>query len=256
VDLWCPLFTTEPEVILKHCPTRWLSLLKCVIDRHLRQYDGLKSYFLSCEEAEMVKVCNIISRLENSLTKPLLLFDLLSFILPSVDRFNWLFQKSTENTTFQLYDEMNRIVRLYASNFLTSDTILAANDNLRLLDFAEENQVSNEDLGIGTKTWMSVAKLESTHDTAPFFEAVRGFYVSSTKKMLNKLPFGDTLMKELSVLQPENTSSFPISKIISLAKRFPQLELGLCESKSLDQLQEEFQDFISFSWRSSLHSQI
>jgi hypothetical protein len=78
----------------------------------------------------------------------------LSFILPSVDRFNRLFQKSTENTTSQFYDEMNRLVRLYASNFLTSDTILAANDNLRLLNLSEENQLSNEDLGIGTETWM------------------------------------------------------------------------------------------------------
>jgi hypothetical protein len=42
VDLWISLFTTEPEVILKHCPTRWLSPLKCV-DRYVRQYDGLKS---------------------------------------------------------------------------------------------------------------------------------------------------------------------------------------------------------------------
>ena len=85
VDLWCSIFSTEPEIILKHCPTRWLSLLKCV-DRYLRQYDRLKSYFLSCDEAETVKVRNILSRLENPLTKPLLLF--LSFILPSVDRFN------------------------------------------------------------------------------------------------------------------------------------------------------------------------
>ena len=165
VDLWCSLFSTEPEIILKYCPTRWLSLLKCV-DRYLRQYDGLKSYFLSCDEAETVKVRSIISRLENPLTKPLLFF--LSFILPSVDRFNQVFRKSTENTTSQLY-EMNRLVRLYASNFLTSNTILAANDNLRHLEFAEENQVLNEDLGIGTETWVSVAELEATLDTAPFF---------------------------------------------------------------------------------------
>ena len=103
VNLWYSLFTTEPEVILKDCPTRWLSLLKCV-DRYHRQYDGLKSFFLSCEEAETAKVCSILSRLENPLTKPLLHF--LSFILPSMDQFNCLFQKSTENTTSQLYDAM------------------------------------------------------------------------------------------------------------------------------------------------------
>ena len=44
-DLWCSLFTTEPEAILKHCPTRWLSLLRCV-SRYLDQLEGLKSFFL------------------------------------------------------------------------------------------------------------------------------------------------------------------------------------------------------------------
>ena len=129
---------------MKHCPTRWLSLLsllKCV-DQYIRQYDGLKSYFLSCDEAETVKIRSIISRLENPLTKPLLYF--LSFILPSVDRFNRLFQKSTENTTSQLYDEVNRLVRQYVSNFLTTDTVLAARDSLRNLAFSEDNQVSDE----------------------------------------------------------------------------------------------------------------
>ena len=53
-DLWCSLFTSEPQTILKHCPTRWLSLLRCVA-RYLAQLDGLKSYFLSCGEAETAK---------------------------------------------------------------------------------------------------------------------------------------------------------------------------------------------------------
>ncbi len=95
---------------------------------------------------------------------------------------------------------MNRLVRLYASNFLTTDQILETNENLRLLDFVQENDVSNEELGIGNETWISVAELEFTYDTAPFFEAVRGFYVNSTKKMLKKFPFGDTLMDDLSVI--------------------------------------------------------
>ena len=71
-------FTTEPQTILKHCTTRWLSLLRCV-DRYISQFDGLRSYFLSCDESETSKVQSIIDRLENPLTKPILSF--LSYIL-------------------------------------------------------------------------------------------------------------------------------------------------------------------------------
>ncbi len=78
-DNWCSFFTSEPETILKHCTTRWLSLLRCV-DRYLSQYDGLKSYFLSCDESESSKVQGIVERLENPLTKPLLLFLSLQWI--------------------------------------------------------------------------------------------------------------------------------------------------------------------------------
>ena len=38
-DLWQSLFSTEPDIILKHCPTRWLSLLRCV-GRYLKQLEG------------------------------------------------------------------------------------------------------------------------------------------------------------------------------------------------------------------------
>ncbi len=101
-DHWCSLFTSEPEAILKHCPTRWLSLLRCV-GRYLTQYEGLKTYFLSCYE-QTAKVISITSRLENLLTKPILYF--LAHVLSSMDRFSRLFQKSNENTTCELYVEM------------------------------------------------------------------------------------------------------------------------------------------------------
>ena len=134
-----------------------------------------------CDEAETVKVRNIVRGLENPLTKPLLHF--LSFILPSVDRFNRLLQKSTENTNSQVYDEMTRLVRLYASNFLTTDTVLAAGGNLRT------PALDDEELGIGSDTWVCIGELEAAHDTAPFFKAV-SVYVNSTKKMLNKFLLG------------------------------------------------------------------
>ena len=119
-DVWRSFFTTEPEVILKHCPTRWLSLLRCV-GRYLSQLDGLLSYFRSCDE-QTAKVLSITERLQNPLTKPILLF--LQHVLPSMDRFNRTFQKSTENTTCELYTEMTRLVRIYAANVLTQEAVL------------------------------------------------------------------------------------------------------------------------------------
>ena len=111
-DFWCSLFTSEPETILKHCPTRWLGLLRCV-NRYIAQLDGLKSYFLSIDEHNS-RVQSVIAILINPLTKPLLHF--LSYILPSM-KFSRVFQKSTESTTCQLYTETCRLVRLYAPMF-------------------------------------------------------------------------------------------------------------------------------------------
>ena len=139
-DQWYSFFTSEPKAIIKPCATQWLSLL-CCIGHFLHQFDGLKSYFLSCDEAETSKVLSIIHRLENPLTKPLLLF--LSHILPSMDRFNRLFQKSTESTTCQLYSEISRLVRLYASNILKPDTICTV-DNLSHLSLAKQDQLADE----------------------------------------------------------------------------------------------------------------
>lgn len=57
--------------------------------RFISQYDGLMSYFLSCDD-ETSKVLSIVARLEDLLTKPILYF--LSFILPHMDCFICVFQ--------------------------------------------------------------------------------------------------------------------------------------------------------------------
>ena len=58
--------------------------------------------------------------------------------------------------------------------------------------------------------------------------------------MHQKFPFGDTVLKNLGVLEPEKTASYPVSTIIGLGKRFPHF--GLSDSTSLDQLREKFLD--------------
>lgn len=58
--------------------------------------------------------------------------------------------------------------------------------------------------------------------------------------MIKKFPFGDSILKDLGVLQPDKTSSYSATTLLNLAKRFPQIGL----SESLDLIEEEFNDFI------------
>ena len=97
-------------------------------------------------------------------------------------------------------------------------------------------------MGIGTETWVCVAAFEEERDPKPFFDAVRKFYLATIKKMIKKFPFGDSILKDLGVLQPDKTSSYSAATLLNLAKRFPQI--GLSEPESLDLIEEEFNDFL------------
>lgn len=236
-DLWCSIFSSEPQSIVKHCPTRWLSLLRCV-NRSITQLEGLCSYFRSCGEAESTKVVNILRRLENPLTLPILHF--LSYILPSMDKFNRLFQKSTENTTSQLFTEMSRLVKLFASNLLKPECIVAVGVDLSKLSYIDTDQLEDENLGLGNETWACISGIEGEFDPKPFYKAVRSFYIASLQKMIKKFPFKDSILKDLGIINPDKVGIYEFSTVEKLAKRFPQL--GLSNPESIDALRNEFMD--------------
>ena len=64
--------------------------------------------------------------------------------------------------------------------------------NIHQISLKRENQLDNENLGVGSDTWLCIAEFEEEHDTKPNFTAVRNFFVASLKKMLQKFPFGDS----------------------------------------------------------------
>jgi len=124
---------------------------------------------------------------------------------------------------------------------LKADVIKATNDDLSKLDLATRGQLPDENLGIGDATWALIAELEEELDTKPFYTAIRNFYVATIQKMVKKFPFGDSLLKDLEIINPESTCSYDFSTVRTLAKRFPQL--GLADSPSMNKLREEFTDF-------------
>ena len=119
---------------------------------------------------------------------------------------------------------MCRLTRLYASNVLTVESITAAGDDLSCLKFDLDHQLDDESLGIGTDTWGHLAELEEEHELKPFFSAVRKFYIASIKKMLAKFPFGDSLLKNLGVLQPEKLHHMMFTLFLVLLSVFHKLD--------------------------------
>lgn len=59
--------------------------------------------------------------------------------------------------------------------------------------------------------------------------------------MLKKFPFGDTLLRDLVVLNPTKVMTCNVGTLVSLAKRFTQLKLDA--PSDIDLLKEEFKDF-------------
>ena len=98
-----------------------------------------------------------------------------------MDRLHQVFQKSTENTTWQLYTEMSRLVRLFASNLLMPEAIDAAGETFNILSMTTTDQLPNENLGLGDDTWAFISSLEEEQDVTLFCRAVHSFYVPRTQ---------------------------------------------------------------------------
>ena len=94
-----------------------------------------------------MKVMKIISSTLMQLNNPLLKAHLqfLQFIVSSINRFNRLFHKSTENTTVQLYNETSCLTHLYVSNFVKLEVIQDTADDLTTLFLIDENLLENEE---------------------------------------------------------------------------------------------------------------
>mgnify|MGYP001793634935 FL=1 len=81
----------EQKKLLKHSPTRWLSMHRCLTPL-LEQYEAVKSYFASHKEAEKrrSKVGQIHSTLQDPSTLPWLQF--ICHVLAKFGKFNSTFQ--------------------------------------------------------------------------------------------------------------------------------------------------------------------
>ncbi len=81
------------------------------------------------------------------------------------------------------------------------------------LSFASANQLADENFGLGDSTWEALSEMEEEFDIKPFYQAVRDFYAVSLNKMLKKFPFGNTILKDLGIINPDIVCTYNFTTI-------------------------------------------
>ena len=213
----------RPLRALKHCSIRWLSLERCV-KRFLEQWPALHMYFDRQEgiETNNARVVRVAQQLRDSEVK--LLCHFISYAMKPLYKFSVAFQTSASRIG-TLHSDVRSLLKSFMSNIVDPD-ILQSHDDVTSVDYqSRSNQVCDDELGIATSTRLLLfGELEDTvHGTAiekRFFTCVREFYVATISKMLKKFPFTESVIKELSFLDPLKRSNSSCSEIMSLASRF------------------------------------
>ncbi|XP_070213054.1 uncharacterized protein [Littorina saxatilis] len=228
------LFAEVDELeILKHCPTRWLSLER-VVERTLNQLSALRSYFASHPDVEKPgKVKSLHERLQDPLSELTLLF--FQFILPVLNAFNTVFQ-SDETKIGALKEEMVRLLRLLIVKFVQMKYVRGA--DLLKLDFADSNlQHDDSRIAVGgpARTLLDEDHI-SPHDKNRFFGDVRAFCVAAVKKMVAKFPFGDEVLSDLVILDFSKRGDYMYNHVVRLASKF-------APSVNVESLKDEWDDF-------------
>ena len=231
----------KPLKILKHCTTRWLSLERC-IRRIIDEWPAHHAYF--DREVDIEPGNERVQRIAQQLKKPMvkLVCHFVSFALKPLNKFNIAFQTHTSRIG-SLQSDVRTLLREYLSNFIKPEVLLGTDDVTNIDYLNQNNQVSNDELGIGTSTRLLLCgeledEVVGTVTESHFFSCVRSFYEASITKMLAKFPFSDNSLKELAFLDPRNRSVTSVTGIVSLASRFTSYS-----TDEIDTLTMEFQDY-------------
>ena len=139
--------------MLKHVTCRWLSLERC-IERALKKFPSLKSYFLS-EGFSDARFNRLKDAFSNTLLEPVLLFHNASIQL--FTQFNKLLQRS-EPTAHVLQTSMLTLAKKIANRIMKPEVLVSAKPtDVDLND--EEMFIEHQNIYLGGTTKATLNKL-------------------------------------------------------------------------------------------------
>lgn len=236
----------ETRKILKHSSTRWLSLMKC-LDRILRQYDALKSYFLSSASEEKStdknkkksKVAILVEKLNDPITKVYMLF--LHSVLPVFDSFTALLE-SEEPMIHKVRDCIMKLVKELLGRFVSIQRIHDAADALLDIDYEDPTvQLGDHQLRLGFATTQFIQKedLEGTYGLTKFYREVRSFFITALNYIKANFPHDDVVVNNAIVADVSNRTKANFGNVYALLDRFP----GIVDEDEVTTLENEFLEY-------------
>ena len=229
----------EYEEVIKFISTRWLCLELC-INREVKKYEGLKSYFLSEDfpDARFKRLCRSY---DNPIIEVYLLF--YQATLPCFTNFNKYLQRE-DPVVYQLQDKQQRFMQKLASKFVKPQIIhehQSENQSLAQLDICLENQKDDMSLGIGPLTRSTLKRLLEEADidqseVDQFFDAVRAFFIKAYEYCVQWLPLDDIFMTHcifVDFKRRAEVSFAHIEQTVTCFKRIHEMLISDPSSSSL-----------------------
>lgn len=237
----------EVRKIIKHVSTRWLSLGRC-LDRTLKQWDSLESYFLSYFDLDDDPVnrdphdkpsreTRLVQAFKEPDTKLYAMF--IQSVIPIFDSFN-TFLQSEEPLIHVLFQSGMRLYRSLLTRFVLPEVIASTDDvlNIDLDDPSILKDYENVFIGLMTKQFARDSDILGTPKYRKFLNEARSFYMKCVKYMQTSMPvFRSKIIKSLTfLLLPErhNATSDELQEIV---QRFPKV------ITNTDALESEFLEY-------------
>ena len=226
--LWdyCKFCDQEYRAVVKHVSTWWLSL-ELAVQRSLKQFPGLTSYF-KAENEQQAR----FKRLQKAFNDPMTEVHLLFFqsVLPSFTHCNQFLQRE-EPLIHVLQPQLTRMLRNILAKFVKPSVIteqLRAG-TLTSIDFKnEENHVADNCLSIGFVTNQSIDKLlregdVSPHQYAKFFEAAKAFLIRASEYLLQWCPLEDELLMHATWLDFQHRLEKTFTSVEYFVMKYPHI---------------------------------
>lgn len=239
---YCHFCDHSYRAIVKHVSTRWLSL-ELAIERCLKQFQGLSSYFKSEQESQAR-----FQRLQKCFENPMLEVYLLFFqsVLPALTNANKFMQRE-EPLIHVLNAHLKSLLKKVMGRFLKPSSISVADSRNELSSFPieeESHHLSPSNIWIGFQTKQLLSRLLNggdinEHTYGKFFEAAKSFLVTVVNYLQKWCPLNDDLLLNAEWLDFTKRQQVSFTSVEYFIFNFPNLFSGF----DLDVLGEEFMGY-------------